>query len=95
MQAHSDGAVLRASTPSHDDEFVGAELTFGPTLLGHVEGVIRDPLSHRVRRLITSYGSPGRRVAVPMEWVLKRSASRLVLVVGARSLDHLAERARG
>jgi hypothetical protein len=73
---------------------MGAEITFGPTLIGHVEGLVRDPLSQRVRRLITSYGRTGRRVAVPMEWVAKRSASRLVLAVGVRSLDDLADRTR-
>ena len=73
---------------------MGAEITFGTTLIGHVEGLVRDPLSQRVRRLITSYGLTRRRVAVPMEWVAKRSVSRLVLGVGVRSLDDLADRAR-
>jgi hypothetical protein len=73
---------------------MGAEITFGTTLIGHVEGLMRDPLSQRVRRLITSYGVSGRRVAVPMEWVAKRSASRLELGVGARSLDDLADQVR-
>jgi hypothetical protein len=73
---------------------MGAEITFGTTLIGHVEGLTRDPLSQRVRRLITSYGVTRRRVAVPMEWVAKRSASRLELGVGARSLDDLADQVR-
>jgi hypothetical protein len=73
---------------------MGAEITFGSTLIGHVEGLVRDPLSHRVQRLITTYGLTARRVAVPMEWVAKRSALRLVLGVGTRSLDDLADRAR-
>jgi hypothetical protein len=69
------------STATNDEQLMGAEITFGTTLIGHVEGLLRDPLSQRVRRLITSYGPIGRRVAVPMEWVTKRSASRLVLAV--------------
>ena len=82
------------STAVHDEQLMGAEITFGNMLIGHVEGLLRDPLSQRVRRLITSYGLSGRRVAVPMEWVAKRSASRLVLGVGTHSLDDLADRAR-
>ena len=81
------------STAVHDGQLMGAKITFGTTLLGHVEGLVRDPLSQRVRRLITSYGLTGRQVAVPMEWVAKRSASRLVLGVGTHSLDDLADRA--
>jgi hypothetical protein len=77
------------STATNDTQLMGAKITFGTTLLGHVEGLVRDPLSQRVRRLITSYGLTGRRVGVPMEWVVKRSPSRLVLGVGARSLDDL------
>jgi hypothetical protein len=82
-----------AQTP--DEQLLGAEITFGATLLGHVEGLVRDPVSHRVWRVTTSYGPNNRHVAVPMEWVTKRSAARLTLGVGARSLDDLAERARG
>jgi hypothetical protein len=79
------------STAVQDEQLMGAEITFGTSLIGHVEGLVRDPLSQRVRQLITSYGVAGRRVAVPMEWVAKRSVSRLVLGVGARSLDDLAD----
>jgi hypothetical protein len=82
------------STAAPDEQLMGAEITFGTTLIGHVEGLVRDPISHRVRRLITSYGSTGRHVEVPMEWILKRSASRLELAVGTRSLDDLGDRAR-
>ena len=85
---------MRTSTAARDEQLVGAEITFGSTLIGHVEGLVRDPLSQRVRGLITSYGSTRRRVAVPMEWVVKRSASRLVLGVGARSLDDLGDRSQ-
>jgi hypothetical protein len=80
------------STAAHDEQLLGAEISSGSTVLGHVEGLVRDPISHRVRRLITSYGATGRRVGVPMEWVVKRSASRVELGVGARSLDSLGDR---
>jgi hypothetical protein len=58
-------------------------------LIGHVEGLVRDPISQRVRRLITSYGLTARRVEVPTEWVASRSSTRLTLAVGVRSLDDL------
>ena len=79
------------STPANDAQLMGAEITYGKTLIGHVEGLIRDPISQRVWRLITSYGLPGRRVGVPMEWVVNRSPTRLILAVGASSLDDLSE----
>jgi hypothetical protein len=82
------------SVATPNDQFIGAEITFGTTPIGHVEGILRDPISHRVRRLITSYGLPRRRVAVPVEWVRERSASRVVLAVGPRSLDDLGEHLR-
>ncbi len=91
MHTHTQVAVPASTAPEAGDELIGAEITFGKTLIGHVEGLIRDPLSQRVRRLITSYGLSGRRVAVPMEWVVKRSAPRLALGVGARSLDDLGD----
>jgi len=84
-------SAMFTSTVTNDKQLMGAEITFGTTLIGHVEGLVRDPLSHRVRRLVTSYGLSGRRVGVPMEWVVKRSPSRLVLGVGTRSLDGLAD----
>jgi len=79
------------STLTNDSQLMGAEISFGSTLIGHVEGLIRDPISLRVRRLVTSYGLHGRRVGIPMEWVVKRSAERLALGVGVRSLDDLQE----
>jgi hypothetical protein len=82
---------MATSIAIDDTQLMGAEITFGTTLIGHVEGLVRDPISQRVRRLITSYGTTGRRVAVPMEWVVNRSPSRLVLGVGPRSLDDLAD----
>ena len=75
----------------NDTQLVGAEMMFGKTLIGHVEGLVHDPISQRVRSLITQYGMVGRRVAVPMEWVVNWSPARLMLGVGARSLDDLAE----
>jgi hypothetical protein len=80
---------------ANDEQLVGAEITFGSAHVGYVEGLERDPLSQRVRRLITTYGSPGRRVGVPMEWVVNRSAARLVLGVSTRSLDDLGDRVTG
>jgi hypothetical protein len=77
------------STATNDSQLMGAEISFCPTLIGHVEGLAYDPISQRVRRPITSYGLNRRRVGVPMEWVVKRSAERLVLAVGVRSLDDL------
>jgi hypothetical protein len=70
---------------------MGAEIMFGPTLIGHVERVTRDPVSNRVRKLITTYGPAQRRVGVPMEWVVQRTPTRLVLGVGSLSLDDLAD----
>ena len=80
-------------TPTHteDEKLIGAEIVFGATSIGHVLGIMRDPLSQRVRRLITSYGPDGRRVAVPMEWVVRRTPTRVTLAVGTRSLDDLAD----
>ena len=63
---------------------------FGSTL-GRVEGVLRDPESQRVRRLITRYGPEARRVAVPMGWIVRRTPTRVVLAVGTRGLDDLAD----
>jgi hypothetical protein len=82
---------MATSTATKDGQLMGAEIRFGSTLIGHVQGLSRDPISQRVRRLITSYGPGGRRVGVPMEWVVKCSAERLVLGVGVRSLDDLAD----
>jgi hypothetical protein len=85
---------MLTSTAAPDEQLMGAEITFGATLIGHVEGLVRDPLSLRVRGLITSYGSNRRRVTVPMEWVTKRFLSRVELGVGARALDDLGDRVR-
>ena len=82
---------MHTPTAAPDQDLVGAEIIFGRTLIGVVEAVLRDPISQRVRRLITTYGATGRRVAVPMEWVIHRTAARLTLGVGAHSLDNLAD----
>jgi hypothetical protein len=79
------------STAATDAQLMGAEITFGKTLIGHVEGLVRDPISKRVWRLVTAYGRTRRRVGVPIDWVVKRSPTRLVLAVGTRSLDDLSE----
>jgi len=99
LQTHTEvvgtqGSPVTASaaTTAHDNRLIGAKITIGTALIGHVEGLVRDPVSQRVRGLITSYGLKRRRVAVPMEWVTKRSDSGVVLGVGARSLDDLADR---
>ena len=82
---------MDTSNRPDDDTLIGAEIMFGLTQLGHVEGVVRDPVSSRVRRLITTYGPARRRVAVPMEWVVQRTSTRFVLGVGSPSLDDLAD----
>jgi hypothetical protein len=83
-----------SSTIARDQQLIGAEIVYGITLIGHVEGLVRDPISQRVWRVLTSYGPTRRHVAVPMAWVVKRSASRLNLAVGTGSLDSLADRPR-
>jgi hypothetical protein len=84
---------MHPSDGSEDEKLIGAEITFGTTPIGHVEGIVRDPLSGRVRKVITTYGPAQRRVAVPMEWVVQQTPTRLVLGVGSLSLDDLAEQA--
>ncbi len=83
--------LIKAERDSEDVDLIGAEVVFGTTLIGHVVGVLRDPISQRVRRLLTSYGPDGRRVAVPTEWVIRRTPSQVILAVDARSLDDLAD----
>ena len=76
-----------------DQHFIGAQVAFGSIRLGQVQGVLRDPLSHRVRYVVMRYGTGGRRVAVPMEWVVRSTPGGLVLGVGTRSLDDLPDQA--
>jgi hypothetical protein len=77
-----------------DEQLMGAEVVFGGRLLGHVEGLLHDRVSRRVRRIILTYGRTARRVAVPFEWITKRSSSQLVLGVGTKSLDDLPDQLR-
>jgi hypothetical protein len=72
-------------------DLIGAEVSFGATPLGRIQTVLRDPHSHRVRHLVMHYGASQRRVAVPMEWVVRRSPGRVALGVATCSLDDLAE----
>jgi hypothetical protein len=72
-------------------DLIGAEVAFGATPLGRIQAVLRDPLSHRVRHLGMRYGAGQRRVAVPMEWVVRRSPRHVTLGVGTRSMDDLAD----
>jgi len=78
--------------PSNDVDLIGAEITYGATHIGRVEGVVRDPVSQRVWRLLTSYGPSGRHVAVPIEWVIRQTPQRIELGVGTSSLDDLGDR---
>jgi hypothetical protein len=79
------------SNSATDQDLVGAELVFGTTPIGQVLSVERDPVSHRVRRLLATYGDTGRRVAIPLEWVVRRTSTSVTLGVGVRSLDDLAD----
>jgi hypothetical protein len=68
----------------------GADIVAGTAVVGQVLGILRDPLSQRVTRLITRYGAGyGRQVAVAIEWIVRRGPRRLVLGVGTRSMDDL------
>ena len=81
---------MHAARRSADDDLLDAEITFDGARIGHVSGLVRDPISQRVRRPRTTYGAPRREVAVAIEWVVRRTPTRLTLGVGARSLDDLA-----
>ena len=82
---------MHRSLRATDEDLIGAELVFGPTAIGHVLDVRRDPISNRVWRLITTYGPRQRRVAVPMEWVKRRTPTQVALAVGTRELDDLPD----
>jgi hypothetical protein len=82
---------MQPSIRPADGDMIGSEIAFGSTVIGLVQSVQRDPVSDRVRRLVTSYGTTARRVAVPMEWVVRTTPTRVTLGVGAGSLDDLAE----
>lgn len=83
------GAVQ--TRPRAAEDLIGAQIVFGTTPIGRIQSLQRDPVSGRVRRLIATYGSPARRVAVPMEWVVNASSTRVSLAVGTESLDDLAD----
>jgi hypothetical protein len=82
---------MHTSSRAADEDLIGAELVSGATSIGHILDVRRDPISQRVWRLITTYGPHGRRVAVPMEWVVRRTPTRVTLAVGTRELDDLPD----
>jgi hypothetical protein len=90
-QTVAPSPISASATPT-DDDLLGAEITFGTTVIGRVEGLVRDPLSQRVWRLATSYGPTHRHVAVPIEWVIRRTPHRVELGVGTLSLDDLGDR---
>jgi hypothetical protein len=82
---------MHAQSDAHQGDLIGAQVAFGATRIGEIEAVLRDPVSHRVPRLVMRYGADGRRVAVPMEWVVRRTGGRVVLGVGTHSLDDLPD----
>jgi hypothetical protein len=72
--------------------WAGAALIVDAAVVGQVQGVVSDAISGRVRHLVTSYAGltgSGRRVAVPVEWVVGHTPGRVVLGVGTRELDRL------
>jgi hypothetical protein len=84
--------MASSSVLTQDEDLMGAEITYGATHIGRVEGLVRDPVSRRVWRLLTSYGPTGRHVALPIEWVIRQTSQRVELGVGTRSLDDLGDR---
>jgi len=93
LRAEDRGSTMPTvnATRNQDSYQIGAELVFGKESIGQVLDVGRDPISQRVWRLITAYGPHGRRVAVPVEWVVRRTPTRVTLAVGARALDDLPD----
>ena len=62
-----------------DGDLPGADIVADTAVIGQVLGLLRDPLSQRVTRLITRYGvGCGRQVAVPIEWIVRRGPRRLI-----------------
>lgn len=79
-------------THTTDEDLLGAALLAGPTVVGPVTGLVHDAISGRVWRLIARYGpGRGRTVAVPMEWVVRRTPEHVVLGVNIASLDKLPD----
>jgi hypothetical protein len=85
------GYPMETRPRASDEDLIGAELVFGAQAIGRIVDVQFDLISHRVRRLITAYGPHDRRVAVPIEWVVRRTPSQLTLAVDSRALDELPE----
>jgi len=82
---------MQTPTSIPDQELIGAELVCGAESIGPILDVGYDPISHRVWRLIVTYGPHQRRVAVPLEWVVRRTPTRVTLAVGSRALDDLPD----
>ena len=84
--------MLHTSDADGAGRWPGAALIVGTAVLGHVQDVVRDSISGRIRHLVTSYAGAtgnGRRVAVPVEWVVGHTPGHVVLGVGTRELDRL------
>ncbi len=82
---------MQTPTNTPGEELIGAELVCGAESIGRILDVGYDPISHRVWRLIVAYGPHQRRVAVPLEWVVRRTPTRVTLAVGSRALDDLPD----
>jgi hypothetical protein len=93
LRAEERGSTMHTANATKDEELyqIGAELVFGTESIGQVLDVGRDPISERVWRLITTYGPHARRVGVPVEWVVRRTPTRVTLAVGAHALDDLPD----
>lgn len=83
--------MMQTTSQTEDADLVDSELFLAGTRIGLVVGLQRDPVSQRVRRIVTSYGSLGRQVAVPIDWVMRRGRGMLVLGVDVRLLDDLPD----
>jgi hypothetical protein len=82
---------MHIADDTRDEDLMGAELVYGATSVGRVLDVYRDSVSHRIWRLITTYGPNGRRVGVPVEWIARQTPTLLTLAVGPRALDDLPD----
>jgi hypothetical protein len=82
---------METTSRTSDEDLIGAELVYGAAPIGRILDVQRDSVSQRPRRLITAYGPRHRRVAVPMEWVVRRTPTQVTLAVGSRTLDELPD----
>jgi len=93
LRAEERGSTMHTANGTTNEELyqIGAELVCGTESIGQVLDLGRDPISQRVWRLITTYGPHERRVAVPVEWVVRRTPTRVTLAVGPRALDDLPD----